>query len=161
MNQVSHRDRDKWHPRRCRPRRILDRLRAASVFCITAQCLAQSTLHITFDGNPFQPPETSFFVQQYYEADITRPEPAHKKRTRYSACAQAATAGVVEELLGIATTFLLSRCGARSIWLALSQARSFSGWRPYLLRMMASSSMTWALARPSSWPINAVFPTPP
>ncbi len=32
-----------------------------------------------------------------------------------------------------------SRCGARSTWLALCHVRSFSGWRVYLLYMMASS----------------------
>ncbi|MBI4324532.1 MAG: hypothetical protein HY674_04640 [Chloroflexi bacterium] len=33
-----------------------------------------------------------------------------------------------------------SRCGARSTWLALCHARSFSGWRVYWFYMMAPSS---------------------
>ena len=37
------------------------------LFCATAQCLAQETLQITFDG---QPPGTGAFVQQYYEANM-------------------------------------------------------------------------------------------
>ena len=33
-------------------------------------CRGQGTLHITFDGPPLQPPGTSYFVQQYFEAGM-------------------------------------------------------------------------------------------
>jgi hypothetical protein len=34
------------------------------------QCSGQGTLHITFDGAPFQPPGTGYFVQQYFESNV-------------------------------------------------------------------------------------------
>ena len=45
-------------------------LSSFGLFCATARCLAQETLTITFDGAPFQPPGTSFFVQQYFESGM-------------------------------------------------------------------------------------------
>jgi hypothetical protein len=45
-------------------------LGAASFFWATAQCLGQGTVHITFDGYPFQPPSTGAFVQQYFESGM-------------------------------------------------------------------------------------------
>ena len=49
--------------------------------------------------------------------------------------------GVVPPVAGavpVGGAEVFSLCGARSMWLALSQARSLSGLRVYLLRMMAS-----------------------
>lgn len=57
-------------------------------------------------------------------------------------------------------TGFFSRCGARSTRLALCQARSFSGWRVYLLYMMASSSVISSFTLPSRSPMSLVFSTP-
>ncbi len=51
------------------PKRLA-RLGAVGFFWAMAQCSGQGTLHITFDGNPMQPPGTSFFIQQYFEAGM-------------------------------------------------------------------------------------------
>ena len=53
-----------------------------------------------------------------------------------------------------------ARCGARSMWLALSHAVSLSGLRAYLLRMMASSWVTSAMPALMSRPTAAVLETP-
>ena len=36
-----------------------------------SKSLGQGTLHITFDGAPFQPPGTAYYVQQYYERGMS------------------------------------------------------------------------------------------
>ncbi len=69
MNQSSKRSADLY---RCSGLINLCRawLGAAGFFWAMAQCLGQGTLHITFDGYPFQPPGTGAFVQQYFESGM-------------------------------------------------------------------------------------------
>jgi hypothetical protein len=43
---------------------------ALSLICASSKCLGQGTLNITFDGAPFQPPGTSYYVQQYFESGM-------------------------------------------------------------------------------------------
>jgi len=43
-------------------------LAAFGLLSATAQCHAQGSFQITFDGDPVQPPGTSYFVQQYFES---------------------------------------------------------------------------------------------
>src|SRR6266487_1624983 len=61
---------NKWSRGGRRRRRSLGWLGLLGLSCATAQCIAQEPLLITFDGAPFQPPGTSYFVQQYFESGM-------------------------------------------------------------------------------------------
>src|SRR6266496_4465512 len=58
---------NKWSRGGRRRRRSLGWLGLLGLSCATAQCIAQETLLITFDG---QPPGTGAFVQQYFESGM-------------------------------------------------------------------------------------------
>jgi hypothetical protein len=70
MNQPQDRVASNWSRWGWGQKKALAWLGAFGLCCATAQSLAQETLQITFDGAPFQPPGTSYFVQQYFESGM-------------------------------------------------------------------------------------------
>ena len=85
---------------------------------------------------------------------------AHWKLPSLPSRSRANSALVAQAAGGVGGSAFFSRCGARSTWLALCQARSLSGTRSYLLCMMASSCVTSSLSSLSSVPIRVVAPVP-
>src|SRR5438067_678053 len=102
--------------------------------------VASCSLAVLF-GDLLIPPETIQFCKAARDWlwCVSQARPASKKaasvsegRLRFLNLIYAGGTG------GVVVFF--SRCGARSTWLAVCHASSFSGWRVYLLCMMASRS---------------------
>lgn len=70
MNQIHRLDRRDRSRSGVGQKRSLAWLGAVGLLCATAQCLAQESILITFDGPPHQLPGTGAFVQQYFESGM-------------------------------------------------------------------------------------------
>ncbi len=90
----------------------------------------------------------------------TPPRRDGRRRRRYRSGARRCYPAAFVEVGGVPPAGFFARRGARSMWLALSQARILSGLRAYLLFMIASSCITSAIPSRIRRPTAAVLATP-